>query len=630
MSLSNLADTPNTGQLIAGRFRIEDEIGEGGMARVFRVTDIATSGTFALKLLKPEIAGEAEAVARLRREGEVLASLSSPAVVGIETFGRLDDGRLFLVMEYLQGETLGQRMRRDKQIAPAELAPIVTGAAAGLQAAHEAGIVHRDLKPDNIFLEQKGDHEPFQVRLLDFGISKVYDQEERLTRTGQILGTPRYMSPEQLAADHDLDARVDIYALGVILYEALVGSPPFLATTPSDLIVAILHGKVTPLRTLCPHLPPAIEEVVARAMNRNREARFQTALELADAFLAAAGSPQVRAKPAGAAGKRTSVMGGAVITPELPETQAAESLEIGTFSAFAQAAPPTDAPSAFVAAATEPTAPTVPERPSQKAKPTAPVAAKEPGPPPTNGTPPAPQPPEGTWPAEVSNEFDRLPTRSRTWLWLVAALMAGAVSAAIAIFLFERAKETSEQTSPPVEPQSALGSALETTDRAPLEPATTKAHTPEGPTDDASEEEAMEPLGQEAPPPAAAAPETRQRRRRLRASRRARADSTNTSEVPQPFVAVTGTMPNEGGDDASTALEEARAALRAGDPRRCLEVLDQRHPHGAAALRLEGDCYLRSGDRNEAVKSYERLCIRHPAAAASVRELVRSLGGACP
>jgi serine/threonine-protein kinase len=193
-------------------------------------------------------------------------------------------------MELLEGETLGTRMKR-RPMLPTELAPIVAGIVAGLAAAHAQAVVHRDLKPDNVFLvpdHASGREGALRVKLLDFGISKVW-YGEKLTQTGQILGTPRYMSPEQLGAEVDVDPRIDVYALGVILYEALAGTPPFLASTPTDLIVAILHGKVAPLRTVRPELSPAIEAVVMRAMARHRDARFGTARELADAFLDAAG-----------------------------------------------------------------------------------------------------------------------------------------------------------------------------------------------------------------------------------------------------------------------------------------------------------------------------------------------------
>ena len=282
----------SAGTMIAGRYRIERLLGTGGMAEVYRATDIAAAKPVAIKLMKAEIAEVPGAVERLRREGEILTSLRHPSIVAIETFGKLDDGRIFIAMELLDGETLGAHARRVGRMEPAALTPILEGAGGGLAAAHAQGIVHRDLKPDNIFLAKAAPLDgalgpATQVKVLDFGISKVFGSD-KLTQTGEVVGTPRYMAPEQLSAERDLDGRVDIYALGVILYEALAGQPPFLAATPSDLIIAILHGKVVPLRTQRPDLHADIEGVVARAMARAKEARFDSVDALVGAWKACA------------------------------------------------------------------------------------------------------------------------------------------------------------------------------------------------------------------------------------------------------------------------------------------------------------------------------------------------------
>lgn len=291
--------------VVAGRYRLEESLGSGGMADVFRALELASGRRVAVKVLRAGPDQNPEATARLKREGQVLRALKNPAIVGIEDVIELEGGRVILVMELLVGETLGARMRRGK-IEPAELATIVAGVAAGLSAAHANGVVHRDLKPDNIFLGTHSDGR-VQVKLLDFGVSKIFGGE-RLTQTGQVLGTPRYMSPEQLGAEPEVDHRVDVYSLGVILYEALTGKPPFLASTPTDLIVAILHGKVVPLRSLRPDLPASIEGVVMRAMARVRDARFRAATELAEAFFEASGiEANARALPR--AGMATTPLG---------------------------------------------------------------------------------------------------------------------------------------------------------------------------------------------------------------------------------------------------------------------------------------------------------------------------------
>ncbi|MEM1415562.1 MAG: serine/threonine-protein kinase, partial [Myxococcota bacterium] len=343
-------DDPRAGDVVAGRYRIERPLGEGGMAQVFQATDLAGGRRIALKLLRKEVAQSPEAVQRLRQEGEVLSQLQHPAIVAVETYGQIESGQLFLAMELLEGETLRARLRRTPQLSPEELAPVVAGIVAGLEAAHGAGVVHRDLKPDNVFLARLPGQPGFQVKILDFGISKVTGAD-RLTRTGQVLGTPRYMAPEQLAAERDLDARVDVYALGVMLYEALAGRSPFLTSSPSELIVAIIHGKTTPLRAARPDVSPEIEAVVARAMARAREARFATARALGEAFLtlaAPAGPSERRSGPG------TVALGAMPPGPDAPPASSDESLRPGTFSAFQAATPPPGAE--------DPAAATVPGR----------------------------------------------------------------------------------------------------------------------------------------------------------------------------------------------------------------------------------------------------------------------------
>ncbi|MEZ4340456.1 MAG: protein kinase, partial [Sandaracinaceae bacterium] len=335
--------------MVRDRYRIEEKLGEGGMAEVYRAFDIASGRRVAVKVLHPEVAANPEAVERTRREGQVLSQLDNPAIVHVETFGELDDGTVFLVMELLEGETLGDRMRRGP-LDPQELAPIVAGTCAGLFAAHAQQIIHRDLKPDNIYLCPTDTG--VQVKLLDFGISKVFGGK-RLTQTGEVLGTPRYMSPEQLGAEHDVDGRVDIYALGVILYEALAGKPPFLATTPTDLIIAILNGKVAPLRAARPDVPPSVEAVVMRAMNKVRAARFDTAMQLAEAYIDAVGGVAAVRKMQ-RRGMATRAFGGKVEVPIVvpgtnpppatPEAEVSGKLKLGTFSGLPQMSAPIEPP----------------------------------------------------------------------------------------------------------------------------------------------------------------------------------------------------------------------------------------------------------------------------------------------
>ena len=313
------------GEVLVGRFRILDAIGEGASAEVYRAIDLESGSPVALKLMRTSIADDPEALERMRREGEILERLRHPAIVGIVALGAVGDGRLFIAMELLEGETLGARMKRGR-LSVAELAPVVAGVAAGLTAAHELGIIHRDLKPENIFLTRAKGEAP-GVKLLDFGVSKMTDME-RLTQTGQVIGTPRYMAPEQLMAAHDLDARVDVYALGVILYEALSGRTAFDAKNPSELLVSILHGKVEALKGQRPDLSMVLISHVSRAMACEVGDRFASVEELADAFLTEVG--EARLEPESRAGVATSVLGG--MDGALP----AVSMKRPTFSTPAQ------------------------------------------------------------------------------------------------------------------------------------------------------------------------------------------------------------------------------------------------------------------------------------------------------
>ncbi|MFW6051427.1 MAG: serine/threonine-protein kinase, partial [Myxococcota bacterium] len=324
------ADAPPVGAVLGGRYEVRGRLGAGGMADVLSVRERGTGRELALKVLRPEVAAQPEAVERLRREASILASIAHPTLVSVEASGTLQDGRVFLAMERLHGETLRDRMRRGP-MAPAELAPILERAAEGLSAAHQRGVLHRDLKPDNLFLCEGGTPDAPQVKILDFGVSKVLGQDH-LTRTGQIVGTPRYMAPEQLTAERDLDARVDVYALGVIAYEALAGQPPFLASTPADLIVAVLHGVQVPLRSLRVDLPPGLEAVVMRAMHRDRETRMSSVDELARAFAHHARGPS----PPARGGMRTDALGSMDVPPSAAPREGARppGLLPGTYGAL--------------------------------------------------------------------------------------------------------------------------------------------------------------------------------------------------------------------------------------------------------------------------------------------------------
>ena len=271
------------GSLIAGKFRVVRELGVGGMGAVYEVEHELTKHRRALKVLRPGASGDV--VARFVREASAAARIGSAHVAQTFDAGRLDDGSPYLLMELLEGETLEDRLLRAGPIAPGELADLLHQACEGVHAAHLAGIVHRDLKPGNLFIEPR-DGRPF-VKILDFGISK-FDEGRTgapgLTKDGSIMGTPHYMSPEQVLGSASIDARTDIYALGVILYECACGVRPFEAASIQHLAVLIHEGRPIALEQRDPSLAGALCDVVRRAMAPDAQERFATAQALADAL----------------------------------------------------------------------------------------------------------------------------------------------------------------------------------------------------------------------------------------------------------------------------------------------------------------------------------------------------------
>lgn len=273
---------PPPGTVMGGRYRLTRLIAAGGMGAVYEAEDQRDGGPVALKLLHPELTSERDVRRRFRRESSVLMALDHPCVVRVLDVGTSDDELLFSVMELLDGETLYERLEREGRIGPQSLGPIVRGIAEGLDAAHEHGVIHGDLKPANVFLRSDaGDASP--VKLLDFGLSKVLGLE-RLTRTGELIGTPAYMAPELFTGKGELDERIDTYAFGVILFQCLAGEAPFRGEVPGKLMMDIVMGEVPALTELAPDVPEDVARVVSQAMSRARERRFGSATALARAY----------------------------------------------------------------------------------------------------------------------------------------------------------------------------------------------------------------------------------------------------------------------------------------------------------------------------------------------------------
>ncbi len=273
-----------SGQVVGQRYRVLDEIATGGMGSVHRIERLEDGATFAIKVIRRDLIQGGTTLERFRREAQLLSKIDHPGVVQVLDAGLLEDQSAFFVMELIEGETLLDYLRREAPLSAGDASRIIVGVADALDAVHGLGIVHRDLKPANIILAGE------TVKLVDFGIAKAADVT-RLTMTGQMVGTVRYMAPEQIIGE-TTDHRADIYALGVMAWAALAGSPPF-PGSGMETAEHVLAGA-PPLGKVAPDLGEAICALVHRAMSREPSRRFESAGAFAEAFAeAAVGAPKV-------------------------------------------------------------------------------------------------------------------------------------------------------------------------------------------------------------------------------------------------------------------------------------------------------------------------------------------------
>jgi serine/threonine-protein kinase len=317
------------GAVLSRRWRLVQKLGEGGMGEVYAGEPLAGGPRIAIKILRPEYLGEAQILSRFLEEGRMCVRLIHPNIVRVYECAQAEDRSPYLVMELLEGVPLSAYTDNGGRVPAPQAVPILQGILAGLAAAHSQGVVHRDLKPDNVFLTRDAGG-TFVVKLLDFGVAKVMDVAGGMgnrTRTGMLLGTPAYMSPEQVKNARDVDPRADVWSAGVLFYEMLTGRVAFPAPTEFARLTAVLTSEPEPIERVDPAFAP-LGPIVARALKKNRDERFSSALEMARALVAAA--PALGALPIG----RLPDVGGLVVSsgvkPTAPPTMGspADALEI--------------------------------------------------------------------------------------------------------------------------------------------------------------------------------------------------------------------------------------------------------------------------------------------------------------
>ncbi|MET0795393.1 MAG: serine/threonine-protein kinase [Polyangiaceae bacterium] len=273
------------GQILGGKYRVDRVLGAGGMGMVVAATHLHLDERIAIKFLLPEALANPEAVARFGREAKAAVKIRGEHVARVIDVGTFDNGAPYMVMEHLDGRDLSSLIHERGALPPSDAVDAILQACEALAEAHALGIVHRDLKPANLFMTRRPDGTP-SVKVLDFGISKLTapGADHSMTKTTAIMGSPLYMSPEQMTASRHVDARTDIWALGVVLYELLTGRVPFRAETLPEICGLILTAAPAPVRDFSPGVPEGLQAVVLHCLQKDRERRFANVSQVAQAL----------------------------------------------------------------------------------------------------------------------------------------------------------------------------------------------------------------------------------------------------------------------------------------------------------------------------------------------------------
>lgn len=424
------AVTSQVGAVLDGKYRLDSFLSQGGMGAVYKATHVMLGKTIAVKLINPELVTSSDIVRRFQREARAATALNHPNIVSVYDLGQTADGTLYIAMEYVDGPSLKDVIERGHGVAPARAINLLRQVAAALSRAHRAGIIHRDLKPHNIMLSKSDDGREL-VKLVDFGIAKTFDEKTKLTSTGFPIGTPHYMPPEQ-ASGGEVDARSDLYSVGIILYEMLTGVVPFDDTSTPAILIKQVKEVPTPPSVRTPGvIPPALDEIALRLLQKNPADRFQTAEELGAALDEAAVAivaPDVTVpmpRPSGIPSQRTPVQRVSAVDP----TVAAPGRTPAAPPVPAAAAP---AAAAITAAASTPAAAVTAPGAAGAATAAAPIAASA-----TAVAPVLPSAPPG--PATA-------PASKSSGLVLVAFLIAGIIATLGAAYYYNSRGSTDATT----------------------------------------------------------------------------------------------------------------------------------------------------------------------------------------